>query len=95
MTVTYIDTYVSGPVQADLELFARNFVNFVPVKQGRAAVAAGTDEFGNPTPAIPAAGDPALFYTLIRATIDITPLIAAPFSKVDPATGQSVVGVFA
>lgn len=91
-----IDTYVSGPVKADLEAFAGNFINFIPCQPGRVAQAASTDpETGQPIPAIAAVGDPTQFYTCVRATIDITPIIASPLVKVDPAIGASVVGVWA
>jgi len=39
-------------------------------------------------------GDPSLFYTCIRTTFDISPLVVAPFAIVDAVTGASVVGVW-
>ena len=92
--MNYIDTYVSGSVQADLEKFASNFANHITAQAGTAAIAED-DTTTPPTLAQPAKGDPALFYTLIRATFDITPLVVAPFAVVDAMTGTSVVGVFA
>jgi len=92
--MTYIDTYISGPIQNDLELFAQNFTNHITPQAGSAAVAED-DTVTPPIPAQPAKGDPALFYTLIRATFDITPLVVHPFNVVDKTTGASVVGVFA
>lgn len=75
---TFIDTYVSGPVQADLETFAGNFVNYIPSQPGNID-----------------AGDAGLFYTCVRATLDITALISTPLAKVDPVVGAAVVGVWA
>ena len=94
MTISYVDTYVSGTVQADLEVFASNFVNHTTAVQGQAAIPED-DTTTPPTPAQPAKGDPTLWYTLIRATFDITPLVSAPFAIVDPVTGASICGVYA
>jgi hypothetical protein len=91
----YIDTYVSGPVQADLETFARNFVNQITVTQGVAATEEVTNADGVVTPAQAAKGDPALWYTCIRTTFSISASIQSPLAVVDDATGKSVVGVWA
>ena len=89
-----IDTYISHPDKAALEIFAANFMNFIPVHQGQAAIAADNTATP-PTSAQAAKGDPALFYTCIRATFDISSLVQSPFSVVDAVTGSGVVGVFA
>ena len=64
----------------------------IGIMPGRAAVPAGQDEQGNPITAIPAAGDPALFYLAIR-TADI---ITTPpgVTLVTDGSGQEVLGVF-
>lgn len=92
--MSYIDIYVSHPDLPTLEAFAGNFVNHTPIMQGQAAVAED-DSTTPPTLARPAKGDPKLFYTCVRATFDITPLIQSPLTVVDPVTGANVVGVFA
>ncbi len=97
------DVYVSGPVQADLETFANNFTNHIPATAGTAATAEipatyaadGVTVLTPDIPAQPAKGDPALFYTLIRASFDITPIVQEPFAVVDPSVGMAVCGVFA
>ena len=91
---TYIDTYVSDTDKADLETFARNFVNYIPVERGVQAQPAD-DTTNPPTRAIEQRGDPSLFYTCVRATFNIAPLVAGNMRVVDPETGASVVGVFA
>lgn len=95
MVQPYIDIYVSGPVQGDLEAFAEQYENHIPPQPGRPAVAAGTDEYGHVTEAVAAAGDPSLYYTCIRTTAGISSAITAPMSVVDAETGRAVVGMFA
>ena len=91
--ITYIDTYISGPDKTELETFARNFVNYIPVECG--VPAQPEDNTASPpTPAIEQHGDPSLFYTCIRATFDISPLVSGNMRVVDSEIGESVVGVF-
>lgn len=92
--MTFIDTYISHPDATSLEAFAGSFVNYMRPRAGIAAVAAD-DTTIPPTEAQPAKGDPALFYTCVRATFDITPLIVAPFAVADVETGAAVCGVWA
>lgn len=67
--------------------------NCIGILPGRAAVPAGQDEQGNPTPAIPAAGDTALYYLAIRSA---QPIITPPgVNLVTDGSGQAVLGVFA
>lgn len=92
---TYIDTYISGPDRDALETFARGFTAHIPAQAGRAFVPAGMDAEGNLTPETPEVGDPALFYTCIRSTFDVSRFISAPMTVADDTTGKDVVGVFA
>jgi hypothetical protein len=71
------------------------YQNILAPQQGRAAVAAGTNALGNPTPALPAAGDPTLWYVGIR-TDDSAPAITPPsgVTVCDDATGAAVLGVW-
>jgi hypothetical protein len=99
---TYVDIYVSHSDLPTLEAFANNFVNHTPSVQGQAATADtpatyaadGVTIITPDIPAQPGKGDPKLFYTLIRATFDITPLVQTPFAVVDATTGASMCGVF-
>lgn len=91
----FFDTYVSAPDKDTLLTFARSFVNYIQPQQGRAAVPESTDADGNVTPAMPAAGDPALWYTCIRATFPIAAVVIAPLAVVEGDTGAAVVGVWA
>ena len=88
--MAFTDIYLSHPDATALEAFAGSFVNYMRPRAGIAAIAA--DDTTTPQPA---KGDPALFYTCVRATFDITPLIVAPFAVVDAETGAAVVGVWA
>lgn len=88
--MTYHDTYVSCDDMDTLMMFLSSFVNYIQPQQGRAAVAAEGE-----SPAIPAAGDPALFYSCIRATADISASVPSPITVIDAEIGAAVVGVWA
>ena len=64
----------------------------IGILPGRAAVPAGQDEQGNPIAAIPAAGDPALYYLAIRSAQPIT--TPPGVTLVTDGSGQAVLGVF-
>ena len=86
MTDIYV-SYADGPT---LEIFANAFTSHVPCVQGVAATpdiaavyaADGVTVLTPEQPAQAAKGDPSLWYTLIRAPFDITPIVVAPFAVV-------------
>lgn len=88
-----VDTYLkSTDEQALLDLLAF-ITNMMTPTQGRDAVPEGVDESGNVTPAIPAAGDPAYYYTCVRA-----PFPVPAFGGILPCSAEEgipVVGVWA
>jgi hypothetical protein len=95
------DYYFSAPSVYPLGAMVFNFVDGAPVimrtncigiSPGRAAVPAGLDGMGNPTAAVPAAGDPALFYLAIRT--DDTIATPTGVNLVTDGSGQQVLGVF-
>lgn len=96
-----IDYYFSAPSTWVLGALVFTFENGAPsimqpncigILPGRAAVPAGIDGMGNPTPAIPAAGDPSLFYLAIRTTDIIT--TPPGVNLVTDGSGEAVLGVF-
>ena len=93
--IAYIDAYVSGPDYNALEDFASGFVAHIPTQQGRAAIPASIDAFGNIIPEIKAAGDTSLYYTCIRSTFDLQAYITAPMIVLSSDAGSEIVGIFA
>ena len=81
---TFIDTYISSPDRGVLDVFLSSFVNYIQPVQGTAM-----------TEDQPAKGDPALWYSCVRATADITPIVSAPIAVVDATTGSMVIGIWA
>ncbi|MDX9690355.1 MAG: hypothetical protein EOM37_04825 [Proteobacteria bacterium] len=88
-----IDTYlraVSCDELLGLRAFLRNVME--PVK-GREAVDETIDEEGNIVPAQDAAGDPAFYYSCVRASFPVPAF--GGLNLVDEETGQAVCGVWA
>ena len=72
------------------------YQNVIGPLQGQAAIPAGTDAQGNPTTAVPAKGDPAMFYVSINLPDATTFPDALPTGVTeDDANGQAVCGVWA
>lgn len=85
----YIDTYLACADKAALEAFLCVYENVLPVQKGAAA---GVNENGEP---LPARGEPDLYYSCVRTSEDISPLLATPLIPIDPEEAKQVVGVFA
>ena len=86
----YHDTYVSCSDLETLTESLSSFVNYIQPQQGRAAVEA-TEE----SPAQEAAGDPALWYSCVRATAPIDAMVPDGIHVVGAETGAKIVGVWA
>lgn len=88
-----IDTYLSASDEQTLSAFGAGFLNVIGPASGRAAIAAGTDNAGTIINAIPAAGDPSLWYLAIRSNDAIVP--PSNISMCDLLIGSAVLGVWA
>lgn len=88
-----IDTYLKSHNRDDilgLRAFLKNVMN--PV-QGRAATEETTDEEGNIVPAQEAIGDPAYWYTCVRASFPVP--IFGTIEACDEETGVALCGRWA
>ena len=85
--MNYIDTYLKSTDKAALEAIAATVVNHTEVVQGAAA---SKDDDGNE---IPAKGDPAYWYMLVRAAFPVPAIDGVELC--DEQTGSAVCGVWA
>lgn len=88
-----IDTYLASSNENGFRLYLSFFSQVIGPQKGREAVPEGVDEDGNIVPAIPAVGDPSMFYACVRALVEIVP--PEGIDTVDANIGAGVIGVWA
>ena len=86
--------YLAASDEPTLSAFTAYFTNVLGPAQGRAAIPAGTDQFGNAIPAIAAVGDPALWYACIEAPFDISASLPSGITVALQPDATDVLGVW-